>query len=142
MSLAGLAQDLGADTESFDEARSRLRITILAARRVASREQALGIAELHLAWLLSAREAGAGDCLEVTGKSFFGGVPHMCGTGRRSNEALRPACCGPGISQARAATPIFVPYLPAPLPTRHRAVSYRSMLEAGWNGVTNCRRAA
>ena len=91
--LAGLAQDLRTGAESFEEARSSLRMTILAARRVASREQALGIAELHLAWLLTARRAGNGDCREVTGKSFFDGVPHMRGdwTTFRTKPCGQPA---------------------------------------------------
>lgn len=64
-------------SDSNELPQSYLRTRILQARATASREQALAIADLHLAWLMTAQEEGAAACRQVTGESFGNGTPQM-----------------------------------------------------------------
>ena len=59
----------------LDGPREYLRTMMIEARGSADREQLLAMDRLYLAWLRQADSEEA--CREVTGRSFFDGVPHM-----------------------------------------------------------------
>ena len=73
----GLMEQLSLGSDSIEDARAHLRVRMLRSRSYASREQALAIAELHLAWLQTAQATGNGACREVTSELFFNGIPAM-----------------------------------------------------------------
>lgn len=69
-------------------ARAYLRRRILAARSSATPQQALAIAELQLAWLTTAQEAGADACVEVTTANFGNDTPQMREDWRRFEQSV------------------------------------------------------
>lgn len=71
--IYGAARDEG----DIDEARGFLRTAMLDARRGMDPADLDAISRLYLQWLKQAEAEGPGLCREVTGRSFFDGVPHM-----------------------------------------------------------------
>lgn len=69
-----------------DDAREFLRTMIATSRRDVEFAQLVAIDRLYLSWLRQAEEEGA--CREVSGLSFFDGVPHMAGAGLDAERAV------------------------------------------------------
>ena len=70
-----LAADIKAYPEDPHAGRSLVRYWIMEQRDQLSREHALAASRLYLDWLIAAEAQGGEWCREVTGRSFFDGVP-------------------------------------------------------------------
>ncbi|QPC98602.1 hypothetical protein [Qipengyuania soli] len=73
--ISGIGDEYG-DTD-LENARSFLRSTMMNSRAFLPRTELLQLSRLQLSWLRAAREEGGTACREVTGHSYFDGVPML-----------------------------------------------------------------
>jgi len=90
MLVASLANGLGGPfgESDLDNARSNLRTLVVHSRPSMSREMLLDASEVYLVWLKSADRAGDGSCRDVTGHSFYDGLPVLSDTDLDQEQAF------------------------------------------------------
>lgn len=73
----GIVSDAFNTDDPVEGGRSYLRLAMLEARTTADPTTLIAINRLYLDWLKTANAMGGTQCREVTGRSFFDGVPDM-----------------------------------------------------------------
>lgn len=87
---AGLGRDVSEEYGETDteRARSYLRASMMNSRAFLTRAELLQLSRLQLIWLRAARSQGGGACREVTGHSYFNGVPRLDGAALAEEQAI------------------------------------------------------